>query len=164
MELLSPGLGLLVWTLVAFLLVFFILQKFAWKPILATLKERETSIADAIASADKIKVEMAAMKNENEALMVQAREERAVMIKEAKEASNKMLSDAKEKARSEYDRIVADAQSAILQQKNAALTEVKNQVGTLVVEVAEKVLRRELANKAEQEAYIKGLAEVVKLN
>jgi F-type H+-transporting ATPase subunit b len=164
MELLSPGLGLLVWTLVAFLLVFFILQKFAWKPILATLKERETSIADAIASADKIKVEMAAMKNENEALMVQAREERAVMIKEAKEASNKMLADAKEKARSEYDRIVADAQSAILQQKNAALTEVKNQVGTLVVEVAEKVLRRELANKAEQEAYIKGLAEVVKLN
>jgi F-type H+-transporting ATPase subunit b len=131
---------------------------------LATLKERETSIADAIASADKIKVEMAAMKNENEALMVQAREERAVMIKEAKEASNKMLADAKEKARSEYDRIVADAQSAILQQKNAALTEVKNQVGTLVVEVAEKVLRRELANKAEQEAYIKGLAEVVKLN
>ena len=164
MELLSPGLGLLVWTLVAFLLVFFILQKFAWKPILATLKERETSIADAIASADKIKAEMAAMKNENEALMLQAREERAVMIKEAKEASNKMLADAKEKARSEYDRIVADAQSAILQQKNAALTEVKNQVGTLVVEVAEKVLRRELANKAEQEAYIKGLAEVVKLN
>ena len=164
MELLSPGLGLLVWTLVAFLLVFFILQKFAWKPILVTLKERETSIADAIASAEKIKVEMAAMKNENEALMVQAREERAVMIKEAKEASNKMLSDAKEKARSEYDRIVADAQSAILQQKNAALTEVKNQVGTLVVEVAEKVLRRELSNKAEQESYIKQVAEGVKLN
>jgi len=107
---------------------------------------------------------MATLKNENEALMVQAREERAVLIKEAKETSSKMLSDAKEKARIEYDRIVADAQAAILQQKNAALTEVKNQVGSLVVEVAEKVLRRELANKAEQEAYIKGLAEVVKLN
>ncbi len=164
MELLLPGLGLLFWTLLAFIVVLVILKKFAWKPILASLKERETGIADAIASADKIKVEMAALKNENEALMVQAREERAVMIKEAKEASTKMLSEAKEKARSEYDRIVADAQSAILQQKNAALTEVKNQVGTLVVEVAEKVLRRELANKAEQEAYIKGLAEVVKLN
>ena len=164
MELLLPGLGLLFWTLLAFIVVLVILKKFAWKPILASLKERETGIADAIASADKIKVEMAALKNENEALMVQAREERAVMIKEAKEASTKMLSEAKEKARSEYDRIVADAQTAILQQKNAALTEVKNQVGTLVVEVAEKVLRRELANKAEQEAYIKGLAEVVKLN
>ena len=164
MELLSPGLGLLVWTLVAFLLVFFILQKFAWKPILATLKERETSIADAIASADRIKVEMAALKNENEALLVQAREERAILIKEAKETANKMLSDAKDKARVEYDRIVADAQTAITQQKNAALTDVKNQVGSLVVEVAEKVLRRELANKAEQESYIKGLAEVVELN
>ncbi|MBY0482663.1 MAG: F0F1 ATP synthase subunit B [Chitinophagaceae bacterium] len=164
MQLLSPGVGLLVWTLVAFLIVFFILQKFAWKPILATLKERETGIADAIASADKIKAEMASLKNENEALMIQAREERAAMIKEAKETSNKMLSDAKEKARLEYDRIVADAQASILQQKNAALTEVKNQVGSLVVEVAEKVLRRELANKADQESYINGLAEVVKLN
>jgi F-type H+-transporting ATPase subunit b len=164
MELLSPGLGLLVWTLVAFLLVFFILKKFAWKPILETLKERETGIAEAIASADKIKSEMAALKNENEALLTQAREERAVLIKEAKETANKMVSDAKEKARAEYDRIVADAQSAISQQKNAALTDVKNQVGSLVIEVAEKVLRRELANKAEQEAYIKGLAEVVNMN
>lgn len=164
MELLSPGLGLLVWTFVAFLLVFFILKKFAWKPILETLKERETGIAEAIASADKIKTEMAALKNENEALLAQAREERAVLIKEAKETANKMVSDAKEKARAEYDRIVADAQSAITQQKNAALTDVKNQVGSLVIEVAEKVLRRELANKAEQETYIKGLAEVVNMN
>ncbi len=164
MQLLTPGLGLLVWTLVAFLLVFFILKKFAWKPILETLKERETGIAEAIASADKIKTEMAALKNENEALLAQAREERAVLIKEAKETANKMVSDAKEKARAEYDRIVADAQSAITQQKNAALTDVKNQVGSLVIEVAEKVLRRELANKAEQETYIKGLAEVVNMN
>ncbi|HQR92031.1 MAG: ATP synthase F0 subunit B [Bacteroidetes bacterium 24-39-8] len=164
MELLTPGLGLLVWTLVAFLLVFFILKKFAWKPILETLKERETGIAEAIASAEKIKTEMAALKNENEALLTQAREERAVLIKEAKETANKMVSEAKEKARAEYDRIVADAQSAITQQKNAALTDVKNQVGSLVIEVAEKVLRKELANKAEQEAYIKGLAEVVNMN
>jgi F-type H+-transporting ATPase subunit b len=164
MQLLTPGLGLLVWTFIAFLLVFFILKKFAWKPILETLKERETGIAEAIASADKIKTEMAALKNENEALLAQAREERAVLIKEAKETANKMVSDAKEKARAEYDRIVADAQSAITQQKNAALTDVKNQVGSLVIEVAEKVLRKELANKAEQEAYIKGLAEVVNMN
>lgn len=164
MQLLLPGLGLLVWTLIAFLIVFFLLQKFAWKPILSTLKERETGIADAIASADKIKLEMAAMKNENEAMMAKAREERAVMIKEAKEAANKMLTEAKDKGRVEYDRIVADAQSAILQQKNAALTEVKNQVSSLVVEVAEKVLRRELANKVDQENYIKSLAEVVQLN
>jgi F-type H+-transporting ATPase subunit b len=144
--------------------VFFILKKFAWKPILETLKERETGIAEAIASADKIRIEMDALKNENEALLAQAREERAILIKDAKETANKMVSDAKGKARAEYDRIVADAQSAITQQKNAALTDVKNQVGSLVIEVAEKVLRKELANKSEQEAYIKGLAEIVNMN
>ncbi len=164
MELLLPGLGLLFWTLIAFGIVFFILKAFAWKPILSSLKERETGIADAIASADKVKAEMAAMKNENEAMMTKAREERAVMIKEAKETSDKMVSEAKEKAKAEYDRIVADAQTAITQQKNAALTEVKNQVGTLVIEVAEKVLQRELSNKVEQEKFISQLSEVAKLN
>ncbi len=164
MELLQPGLGLLVWTLIAFAIVFFILKKFAWKPLLAALKERETGIADAISSAEKVKLEMASLKNENEALMNQAREERAVIIKEAKLASDKMISEAKDKAKAEYDRIIADAQQAINQQKNAALTDVKNQVGALVIEVSEKILRRELANKAEQESYIKQLAETVKLN
>jgi F-type H+-transporting ATPase subunit b len=164
MELLLPGLGLLFWTLIAFGIVFFILKAFAWKPILSSLKERETGIADAIASADKVKAEMALMKNENEAMMAKAREERAVMIKEAKETSDKMVADAKEKAKAEYDRIVSDAQNAITQQKNAALTEVKNQVGTLVIEVAEKVLQRELSNKAEQEKFIAQLSEVAKLN
>ena len=164
MELLQPGLGLLVWTLIAFLIVFFILAKFAWKPLLAALKERETGIADAISSAEKVKLEMASLKNENEALMNQAREERATMIKEAKVASDKMISEAKDKAKAEYDRIISEAQQAIQQQKNAALTDVKNQVGALVIEVSEKILRRELANKAEQESYIKQLAETVKLN
>lgn len=107
---------------------------------------------------------MAALKNENEALMTKAREERAVMIKEAKETADKMIADAKDKAKSEYDRIVSDAQTAILQQKNAALTDVKNQVGSLVIEVAEKVLSRELSNKADQENYIKQLTEGAKLN
>jgi F-type H+-transporting ATPase subunit b len=164
MKLLTPDPGLLLWTFVAFLVVFFILKKFAWPAIIKGLKEREEGIADAIASAEKIKVEMAQLKNENEALLQKAREERAVMIKEAKEASDKMLATAKEKAKSEYDRIVADAQQAIQQQKNAALTDVKNQVGALVIEVSEKILKRELSDKAEQEKYIKGLAEVVKLN
>ncbi|WP_026752688.1 MULTISPECIES: F0F1 ATP synthase subunit B [Sediminibacterium] len=164
MELLNPGLGLLVWTLLAFLIVFFLLKSLAWKPILSTLKERETGIADAIASADKVKAEMAALKNENEVMMAKAREERAVMIKEAKETADKMVADAKEKAKAEFDRIVAEAQTAITQQKNAALTDVKNQVGSLVIEVAEKVLSRELSNKSEQENYIKQLAEGVKLN
>ncbi len=164
MELLQPSLGLLFWTLVAFIIVFLILKKFAWQPILASLKERETGIADALATADKVRAEMAHLKNENEALMAKAREERAVMIKEAKETGDKMIADAKEKAKHEFDRILSDAQSSIQQQKMAAITDVKNQVGNLVIEVAEKVLRRELSNKADQENYINQLAGDVKLN
>ena len=164
MELLLPSLGLLFWTFIAFIIVLVILKKFAWVPILKSLKERETGIATAIASAEKVQAEMAAMKNENEALMNKAREERGVMIKEAKLQTEKMIAEAKEKAKFEYERIIADAQQAIQQQKNAALTDVKNQVGALVIEVSEKILRRELANKSEQEAYIQQLAEVVNLN
>jgi F-type H+-transporting ATPase subunit b len=162
--LLTPGLGLFVWTLIAFLVVFFILKKFAWKPILETLQAREKHIADSIATADKVKAEMALLKSENEALMVQAREERSQMLKEAKETRDRIVAEAKEKAKSEASKIVADAQLAIEQQKNAAITEVKNQVGNLVLEVAEKVLRRELSNKAEQETYIKELSQDIKLN
>lgn len=164
MELLLPGFGIIFWTLIAFVVVLIILKKFAWKPILKTLKDREDNIANAIASAEKVKAEMAQLKNENETLLNKAREERATLLKEAKETADKMVADAKDKAKNEYDRILADAQAAILHQKNAALADVKNQVGNLVIEVAEKVLRKELANKAEQENYIKQLAEGVKLN
>lgn len=164
MQLLLPGLGLFVWTLVAFLVVFLILKKFAWAPILTSLNDREKTIADSLITAQQVKAEMAQLKSDNEALLAKAREERALMIKDAKMSSDKMLADAKERAKSEYDRIVADAQVAIEQQKMAALTDVKNQVGKLVIEVAEKVLRRELSNKAEQEKYILQLADDVKLN
>ena len=164
MELLTPGLGLIIWNLVAFLVLFFILKKFAWKPILKSLNERETGIADSIAMADKVKAEMALMKNENEAMMAKAREERGQMLKEAKETSDKIVAAAKEQAKLEANRIMADATLAIQNQKMAALTDVKNQVGKLVVEVSEKVLRRELADKAGQETFIRQLAEEVKLN
>lgn len=159
-----PDIGLVFWNTVAFIVLFFVLRAFAWKPMLKAIHDREQGIEDALSKADKMKADIAAMQSENEALLAKAREERAQMIKEAKETADKMVADAKDKAKSEYDRIVADAQVAINQQKNAALTDVKNQVGSLVVEVAEKVLRKELANKSEQESYIKQLAEGVKLN
>lgn len=164
MNLLTPDPGLIIWTLLCFLIVFFILGKFAWPAIIKGLKAREEGIADAIASAERVKGEMASLKSENEALLAKAREERASMIKDAKETADKMVADAKEKAKSEYDRIVADAQVAINQQKMAALTDVKNQVGSLVVEVAEKILRKELSDKQQQEKYITELAGDIKLN
>ncbi len=164
MELLLPKLGLLAWTLLAFLIVFFILKKFAWPAIIKGLKDRENSIADSLATAQKVKEEMAQMKSENEALLAKAREERAQLLKEARETKDRIISEAKEQAKAEAGKIVTEAQAAINAQKMAALTEVKNQVGKLVIEVSEKVLRKELANKDAQEAHIKGLVDEVKLN
>jgi len=164
MKLLLPEFGLLIWTLVAFLVVFLILKKFAWPAIVKGLADREKSIADSLSTAERVKAEMLQLKSDNEALLVKAREERALMIKDAKDVADKMVTEAKEKARAEYDRIVSEAQSAITQQKMAAITDLKNQVGNLVIEVSEKVLRRELGNKSEQEKYIKELANEVKLN
>ncbi len=159
-----PDIGLVFWNTIAFLVLLVVLGKFAWKPMLKAISERETGIEDALLRAEKMKADMAAMQNENEALLAKSREERAILIKEAKEASEKMVAEAKEKAKSEYDKILTDAQSAITQQKNAAIADVRNQVGSLVVEIAEKVLRKELSNKTDQESYIKQLADGVKLN
>lgn len=161
---LDVGLGLFVWNFIAFLVVLFLLRKFAWQPILKSLNERETKIADSIATADRVKAEMAQMQNENEALMAKAREERAALLKDAKETRDKIVNEAKEQAKLEANKIVAEAQVAINNQKKAALAEVKNEVGNLVIEVAEKVLRRELANKAEQEAYIRQLSQDTAMN
>jgi len=164
MNLLTPGLGLLVWTLLAFLVVFFLLKKYAWPAIIKGLSEREKGIADALETAEKVRAEMAHLKNENEVLLAKAREERSQLLKEARETRDKIVNEAKDMAKAEANKIIIEAQAAITQQKMAALTDVKNQVGNLVIEVSEKVLRRELANRADQEAYINSLAEVVKLN
>ena len=164
MDLLLPHLGLIVWTLLAFLIVFFILKKFAWKQIIGGLQERESNIADAIATAEKVKNEMAQLKSDNEALLQSAREERAAMLKEAKDIKDKMISDAKEEAKVQAAKIIADANASIHHQKMAALMDIKNQVGKMVVEVSEKILRKELSDKANQESYISKLAEEIKLN
>ena len=164
MELLLPHLGLIFWTLLAFLIVLFLLKKFAWKPIIKGLSDREANIADSIATAEKVKLEMAQLKSENEELLAVAREERAAMLKEAKEIRDKMINDAKEDAKIQAAKIISEAQASITNQKMAAMTDIKNQVGKLVLEVTEKVLRRELGSKEAQEAHIKSLVHEVKLN
>ena len=164
MDLLTPELGLFFWTLIAFLAVFFILKKFAWKPILQSLNDREKGIADSIASAEKVKAEMSQLKNDNERLMAQAREERTLILKEAKEAKDKIVNEAKEAAKTEANKIIAEAQVQIQQQKMAAITEVKNEIGKLAVNVAEKIIRKQLSEADGQEAYTQLLAEEIKLN
>ena len=158
MDLLLPGIGLLFWTLLAFGMVFFVLKKYAWKIIIDSLNEREKGIADSLDAAKKVKAEMTQLKSENEALMAQAREERSQLLKEAKEAKDKMINEAKEQAKAEAAKIMSDANAAIQSQKMAALTEIKNQIGNMVIEVSEKVIRKQLDNKAEQEKYIQQMA------
>ncbi|HEX5025274.1 MAG TPA: F0F1 ATP synthase subunit B [Agriterribacter sp.] len=159
-----PDPGLLIWSTLAFLILLFVLGKFAWKPIMKAIDEREKGINDSIATAEKVRAEMAQLKSENETLLVQAREERAQLLKEAKEIKDKMINDAKEQAKTEAAKIMADTQQAIENQKMAAIVDLKNTVGNMVIEVSEKILRRELSNKTEQENYIKQLTNEIKLN
>ena len=164
MSLLTPHLGFFIWTLVAFIVVLFLLKKFAWKPILKSLNDREANIANSIAAAEKVRAEMANMKSENEALLAKAREERAQLLKEARETKDRIINEAKEQAKAEANKVIAEAQAAINVQKMAALIDVKNQVGKMVIEVSEKILKRELGSKEAQETHIKELVEEVKLN
>ena len=164
MDLLTPELGLFVWTLLAFLIVFFILRKFAWKPILNSLHERETGIADSIAAAERVKKEMSQMQADNEKLTMEARAQSAQLLKEAKEMKDSIINKAKEETKVVADKMIADAQQQIQQQKMAALTEVKNEIGKLAVEVAEKVIRKQLATADSQNDYAQMLAEEIKMN
>lgn len=159
-----PDPGLVIWSTLAFLILLFVLGKFAWKPIMKAIGEREKGINDAIASAEKVKAEMAQLKSDNEKLLAAAREERAQIINEAKAIKDKMINDAKEQAKVEAAKIMAETRQSIENQKMAAVIDLKNQVGKLVIEVSEKVLRRELANKSEQENFIKELSNDIKLN
>ena len=152
--LVKPDIGLLFWTTVTFLILLVLLRKFAWKPILNAIKAREESIDNALASAEAAKEEMAQLKADNDRILKEAREERDAMLKEAREIKEKTIAEAKDKAGEEAKRIIDDAQEQIENQKMAALTELKNQVGEMSIAIAEKILRSELADKAKQEALV----------
>lgn len=160
----KPEPGLLIWTTIIFGLFWFLMSKFAFKPIGNALKQRELDIQSSLDEAKRAREEMSQLKAENEKLLAQAREERSAILKEAKEAKEEIIAEAKERAAAEYKRKVESAIQDIENQKQAALVTLKNQSGQMAVEIAEKLLRRELANKPEQEAYAKSLAESINLN
>lgn len=164
MELVKPEFGLVFWMTVSFLIVVFILRKFAWGPILSSLKERETSIEDALNAAKKAKDEVANMKAENEQLLKQARNERDMMLKEARDTKDAIVNEARAKAQTEADRMISSARETIQNEKMAAITELKNQVATLSIEIAEKVIRQQLASDEKQKALVNDLLKDVKLN
>lgn len=164
MHLLTPHFGLFIWTLLAFVLLLLILKKFAWKPILSILSERETNIANSIAAAEKVKAEMIQIKADNEKLLIQAREESSRLIKEAKEAKDKMIAEAKAQAQAEANRMIQEATIQIENKKNAVMVEVKNEIGNLAVGVAEKILRKQLSNDAAQSDFVKMMTDEIKMN
>lgn len=164
MELLTPDIGLVVWSTIAFLLAMFILKKFAWKPILETLETRENSIAEAINSAKKAREEMAQLTAKNEEVLKQAREERSLILKEANEVKEKIVAEAKEKAQSEAAKILEDTKEDIEVQKKAVMAELKNAAASLSLEIAEKVLTKELSDKGAQEKFVNELADKASLN
>lgn len=154
MELVLPQFGLFFWTLVIFLTIFFILRKFAWKPILTAISDREKSIADALAQAEKARKEMQNLTAENEKLLAQARQERSEMLAEASRMKDKIVSDAREQASKDVARKIAESQQQIEQAKLAAVAELRKQAATLSLEIAEKVLRKQLSNDPEQQRYV----------
>ena len=164
MDLITPQLGLLFWQTVLFLLLLFILTKFAWKPIMAGLREREDSIESALRMADQAKIEMQQLKAGNEKLLTDARLERDRMMQEAAVMANQFRDTEKARATAEANTIIQQAREAIQQEKNAALAEVKNTAAKLSLDIAERILRRELADPAAQTQLVDSFLKDVKLN
>lgn len=161
---LMPDPGLLIWTTIIFGIFWFLMSRFAFKPITNALNTRSMDIQNALDEAKKARQEMANLQAENEKLLNQAREERTVILKEAKELKEEILTEAKERANTEYNRRVESAMKDIENQKLAAMVELKNQAGQLAIDIAEKVIRKELSGNAEQVAFAKSLADQIKLN
>lgn len=157
-----PDVGLLFWTTIIFLVFWFGLGKMAFKPIASALKKREDDIQSALDEAKKAKTEMAALNARNEELLVEAREERTKILREAKEAKEEIIKEARDKAKEEAQRIVTNAKIEIDNQKNAAMAELKNQVGVMAIDIAEKVIKKELAGN--QENFVNRLVNDIKLN
>jgi F-type H+-transporting ATPase subunit b len=164
MDLITPGFGLVFWTVITFLILLFILKKFAWKPILGAVSSREESIINALAAAEAARREMENLQADNERILQEARAEREAMMKEAREIKNKMIADAKEEAKASADTMIAQAQEAIASEKKAAIAELKGQVASLSLEIAEKVVKQELANKGQQEKLVEEMLGKATLN
>lgn len=156
--------GLFFWQTLIFLLLVFLLRKFAWKPILDAVNEREEGIKNALLSAENAKRDMQNLRSDNEKLLAEARVERDVILKEAREIKDKIISEAKEDAQIQAGKMIEQAKAAINSEKNAAMSELKNQVSSLSISIAEKVLREELSNKESQTKLVEKMLGDVKLN
>ena len=158
------SIGLFFWQTVLFLALLFLLRKYAWKPILNAVNEREEGIREALESADNAKLEMENLQADNQKLLKEARLEREAMLKEARDIKNKMIEDAKGEAQTQANKMIAQAQAAIESEKKAAIADLKTQVANLSIEIAEKVVREELSNKDKQIKLVESMLGEAKLN
>lgn len=161
---LSVNWGTVIWTTIAFLSVLFLLKKMAWAPILQSLKERTESIENALLSAERAKEEMSKLQSSNEQLLREARAERDGMLKDARDAKDKMIAEAKAKAKEEGDRVIQSARETIRNEKMSAIAELKNQVGILSIEIAEKIVKEKLSTDEKQKELVNNLLKEVKLS
>lgn len=164
MGLVTPDYGLLFWMLLTFSIVLYVLKKFAWKPILSSLKEREDSIEEALKSAEKAREDMANMQASNEKILAAARHEREAMLKEARDIRQKMIDEAKAKATAEANKMIEMAKQAIENEKTAAIEDMKNSIANISVMIAEKILKKELTDSKEQQELMDKYLENLKLN
>lgn len=164
MDLITPEIGLFFWQTIVFLVLLFLMAKFAWKPILSSVKNREQSINDALASAENARKEMQNLQSDNEQLLKEARAEGDAILREARELKEKVIADASDEAKVKADKIVADAKRSIELEKQSAMAELKNHVAELSVEIAEKIVRKELSGKNEQHQMIEKMIGDAKLN
>lgn len=164
MDLITPEYGLFVWQVVVMIILIFLLTKFAWKPVMKAVGEREALINDALVSAEKAKEEMANLKADNEKLLQQARAERDEMLKEAQQMKKTIIEEATEDANEKAERILDKAQITIESEKKQALAEIKSQVAELSVQIAETVVKKQLDNKDEQMTLVNKMLDDVKLN
>jgi F-type H+-transporting ATPase subunit b len=164
MELVKPAFGLVFWMLVSFSIIVFLLKKFAWPVILGSLQEREKSISDALNAAEKAKQEMANLRSDNEKLLAEARNQRDLILKEARDAKESIINEARTKATEEADRLLRLSREQIQNEKMAAITDLKNQVATLSIEIAEKVIRQQLSNDEKQKQLVQDMLKDVKMN
>lgn len=160
----QPTPGLALWSLIIFLLFWGLMSKFAFKPMMNGLKKRESDIKSALEEAQKAREEMANLKAENETILAEAREQRATMLREAKETKAAIISEAKDKAREEANRMTSTAKIEIENEKKAAMIEVKNDVGNMATEIAEKILRKELAGSPEHQSFVNTLVGEMNMN
>ncbi len=164
MELVTPAFGLFFWTVLIFIFLLILLKKFAWKPILNAVNERNDSISDALASAEKAKEDMTKLKADNEQILNEARIERDEILKEARNLKDKTITEAKNIAKNEANAIIELAKSAIENEKRAAINDIKNQVASLSIEIAEKILSKELSDSKSQKALIEDLLKNININ